>query len=333
MSGRRVLVTGGAGFIGSHLAERLLADGHEVVVLDNFDSFYDPAIKRRNVAAALGNPRYRLVEGDIREDTALERAFAGGRPEAVIHLAARAGVRPSIVDPVLYSSVNLDGTTRLLEACRRHGVGRFLFGSSSSVYGDNPKVPFAEDDPVDHPISPYAATKKAGEILCHAFHHLFGIQVACLRFFTVYGPRQRPEMAIHKFTRLLSRGVPVEQYGDGASARDYTYVGDIVEGVVRALERCRGYHVWNLGGARTISLGDLVARIAGVLEVEPRVRQLPEQPGDVQRTWADISRAARDLDWAPQVPLEEGLPQFVHWFRKHRDLLEGQEAGGAAPPA
>jgi UDP-glucuronate 4-epimerase len=328
-----VLVTGGAGFIGSHLAERLLGDGHAVIVLDNFDRFYDPAIKWRNVEPARRNSRYRLVEGDIRDDDALERVFRADPPQAVIHLAARAGVRPSIEDPVLYSSVNLDGTTRLLEACRRHGVERFLFGSSSSVYGNNPKVPFAEEDPVDHPISPYAATKKAGEVLCHAFHHLFGIRVACLRFFTVYGPRQRPEMAIHKFTRRLSKGLPVEQYGDGESARDYTYVSDIVEGVVRALERCSGYHVWNLGGARTIRLGELVGRIAGELGVEPRVRQLPDQPGDVQQTWADVTRAARELDWVPQVPLDEGLPQFIRWYRRHRDLLEraeGENPGGTS---
>jgi len=326
-----ILVTGGAGFIGSHLAERLLADGHDVVVLDNFDGFYEPAIKRRNVEPAARRSGYRLVEGDIRDDRVLEELFRAAPPAAVIHLAARAGVRPSIQDPVLYSSVNLDGTTRLLEACRRHGVDRFLFGSSSSVYGNNPKVPFAEDDPVDHPISPYAATKKAGEVLCHAFHHLFGIRVACLRFFTVYGPRQRPEMAIHKFTRLLSQGLPVEQYGDGASERDYTYVSDIVEGVVRALERCSGYHVWNLGGARTVSLGDLVARIAGELGVEPRVKRLPEQPGDVRRTWADVTRARNELEWVPRVPLEQGLPQFVQWYRQHRDVLEerkGKQAGG-----
>jgi len=323
MTSGPILVTGGAGFIGSHLVERLLADGHDVVVLDNFDRFYDPAIKRRNLEAAARRGGYRLVEGDIRDERALEAVFGAAPPAAVIHLAARAGVRPSIQDPVLYSSVNLDGTTRLLEACRRHGVDRFLFGSSSSVYGNNPKVPFAEDDPVDHPISPYAATKKAGEVLCHAFHHLFGIRVACLRFFTVYGPRQRPEMAIHKFTRLLSRGLPVEQYGDGASARDYTFVSDIVEGVVRALERCSGYHVWNLGGARTITLGELVARIAGELGVEPRVKRVPEQPGDVNRTWADVTRARRELDWEPRVPLDEGLPQFIQWYRRHQDVLDG----------
>jgi len=317
-AGETFLVTGGAGFIGSHLAESLLDDGHRVVVLDNFDSFYDPAIKRRNIRRCLDHDSYRLVEGDIRDEAALGEAFRGESIGAVFHLAARAGVRPSIEDPVLYSSVNLDGTTRLLEACRRHGVARFIFGSSSSVYGNNTKVPFGEDDPVDHPISPYAATKKAGEVICHAYRHLFDIRVACLRFFTVYGPRQRPEMAIHKFTRLLDAGKPVEQYGDGSSARDYTYVEDIVRGIRRAHERCRDYHVWNLGGSRTITLAALVAKIAERMEVSPDVRCLPDQPGDVERTWADVSRAARELEWSPTVGIDEGLGRFVEWFRKHQ---------------
>ncbi len=315
----RVLVTGGAGFIGSHLAERLLERGDGVVVLDNFDAFYDPAIKRRNVAAAAGHPAYELVEGDIRDDAALERLFAAQRFDAVVHLAARAGVRPSIAEPALYTSVNLDGTTRLLEACRRHGVTRFVFGSSSSVYGNNKKVPFSEDDPVDHPISPYAATKKAGEVLCHAHHHLFGIRVACLRFFTVYGPRQRPEMAIHKFARLLAEGAEIDQYGDGSSARDYTYVADIIDGILRALDRCAGYHVWNLGGSRTITLRELIEKIAAGLGVPLRVRVLEAQPGDVDRTWADVSRVRRELQWSPRVDLDEGLALFLDWLNKERE--------------
>ena len=313
-----ILITGGAGFIGSHLAERLLADGRQVVVLDNFDSFYDPAVKRRNVATALSHPAYRLEEGDIRDGELLERLFRELRPEAVVHLAARAGVRPSIADPVLYSSVNLDGTTQLLEASRRHGTKRFLFGSSSSVYGNNDKVPFAESDPVDHPISPYAATKKAGELLAHTYHHLTGMGVACLRFFTVYGPRQRPEMAIHKFARLLADGQEIEQYGDGSSARDYTYISDIVEGIVKALARCQGYHVWNLGGSRTITLKELVHKIAEELGVAPRIRELPDQPGDVVRTWADVTRAARELDWSPRITIDRGLALFLAWFLAER---------------
>jgi UDP-glucuronate 4-epimerase len=316
MSDDTILITGGAGFIGSHLAERLLGDGRRVVVLDNFDEFYDPAVKRRNVEASVRRDRYRLVEGDIRDARTLDGLFGSETIGTVVHLAARAGVRPSIADPVLYSSVNLDGTTQLLEACRRHGVGRFVFGSSSSVYGNNPKVPFAEADPVDHPISPYAATKKAGEVLCHVYHHLCGMRMACLRFFTVYGPRQRPEMAIHKFARWLAAGREIEQYGDGSSSRDYTYIADIVDGVVRAMERATGYHVWNLGGSSTITLADLVHKIAERLGVPARVRQLPTQPGDVDRTWADIRLARRELDWAPAIDIDTGLDLFLEWFAR-----------------
>jgi len=313
---RNILVTGGAGFIGSHLTERLLDDDCRVVVLDNFDSFYDPTVKRRNLLKAGRAAGFRLVEGDIRDRDLLDRLFEAERFDAVVHLAAKAGVRPSILDPESYTSVNLLGTTCLLEACRRHGVGPFLFGSSSSVYGNNPKVPFSEADPVDHPISPYAATKKAGELLCYTHHHLTGSAVACLRFFTVYGPRQRPEMAIHKFARILAGGGEVEQFGDGASARDYTFVSDIVEGIVRALDRCRGYHVWNLGGSRTTTLSDLVGRIAAGLGVEPRVRVLPPQPGDVERTWADVTRAREELGWAALVDLDSGIGSFLDWFRR-----------------
>ncbi|MCP3978814.1 MAG: SDR family NAD(P)-dependent oxidoreductase [bacterium] len=316
MSPSTVLITGAAGFIGSHLAERMLADGLRVVGLDNFDPYYAPEIKRRNVAQALADPDYELVEGDIRDARAVEKLFSRVAFDGVIHLAARAGVRPSIEDPETYTSVNLMGTTVLLEAARRHGVKRFVFGSSSSVYGNNEKVPFGEDDPVDHPISPYAATKKAGEVLCHAHHHLFGMRVACLRFFTVYGPRQRPEMAIHKFSRLLAGGRPIERFGDGSSARDYTYVADIVEGIVRSWERCRTYHVWNLGGSQTITLDELTRQLAGQLGVPLRIDEQPPQAGDVDRTWADISRAADELDWRPQVPLKEGIRLFLDWFKK-----------------
>jgi len=313
-----VLITGGAGFIGSHLAERMLADGRRVVVLDNFDTFYDPEIKRRNVSGALTEPAYELVEGDIRDEKAVDRVLADFEVSSVVHLAARAGVRPSIADPVLYSSVNLDGTSVLLEACRRHGVGRFVFGSSSSVYGNNPKVPFAETDPVDHPISPYAATKKSGEVLCHVYHHLYGMDVACLRFFTVYGPRQRPEMAIHRFAALLADGRPIVQFGDGSSARDYTYISDIVEGIVRAHARCSGYRVFNLGGSQTITLSELSAEIADGLGAELTVDRQPSQPGDVDRTWADISRAGEELEWAPQTDIHEGLRKFLDWFKGQR---------------
>lgn len=320
-----VLVTGAAGFIGSHLTERMLEDGHHVVGFDNFDDYYDPALKRANLEAASSHPAFTLVEGDIRDVDAVERLFAEGGFGSVVHLAARAGVRPSIADPVLYTSVNLDGTTQLLEGCRRWSVERFVFGSSSSVYGNNTKVPFEESDPVDHPVSPYAATKKAGEMLCYTYHHLFGIHVSCLRFFTVFGPRQRPEMAIRRFATQLARGEEIEQYGDGSSERDYTYVTDIVEGTLRAWQRCSGYHVWNLGGSRTTSLSHLIELLAAEMKLTPKIRRLPAQPGDVVRTWAGIDRARRDLDWSPAVPLEEGLRRFVEWLASRP---EGREASG-----
>ena len=319
-----VLVTGAAGFIGSSLVERLLADGHTVVGLDNFDSFYDPEVKRGNVAAAGTNRNYRLVEGDIRDRGLLDRELSGTSFGTVVHLAARAGVRPSIADPELYTSVNLVGTTCLLEACRRHGVERFLFGSSSSVYGNNAKVPFAEDDPVDHPISPYAATKKAGEVLCHAHHHLFGLKVACLRFFTVYGPRQRPEMAIHHFTRSIAAGAPIQQFGDGSSARDYTYVDDIVDGIIAAMDRLTGYHIWNLGGSRTVTLAGLIDMISKRLDTRAQVEVQPMQPGDVDRTWADTARSRQELHWEPRIGIEEGLDRFVAWFRSRKSGSESR---------
>jgi len=312
-----ILITGGAGFIGSHLTERLLRDGKRVVVLDSFDPFYDPDMKRKNLLAASGEGGFRLVEGDIRDVGLLEALFRSERLDAVIHLAARAGVRPSIQDPATYADVNVTGTIRVLEACRKSGVRRFLFGSSSSVYGDNEKVPFAEDDPVNSPVSPYAATKRAGELISWNYHRLFGMEVACLRFFTVYGPRQRPEMAIRKFARLIAADEEVEQYGDGSSARDYTYVSDVVEGVVRALDRCRAFHIWNLGGSRTTTLSELVEKIGRGLGTRPRIRRLPAQPGDVERTWADVRRARAELSWEPMVDLNRGLGLFLEWFRDH----------------
>jgi UDP-glucuronate 4-epimerase len=227
-------------------------------------------------------------------------------------------VRPSIEDPVLYSSVNLDGTTRMLEAARRHGVKTFVFGSSSSVYGNNAKVPFSEDDAVDHPISPYAATKRAGELLGHTYHHLFGMDVACLRFFTVFGPRQRPDLAIHKFARLMADGAEIEQFGDGSTARDYTYVDDIVGGIVLALEKIRGFRIWNLGGSQPLALSALVEKIAAGLQVPARVRRVPAQPGDVERTWADVARARDELGWSARVGFDGGLAEFLEWFREER---------------
>jgi UDP-glucuronate 4-epimerase len=317
-----ILVTGGAGFIGSHLTRRLLARGDRVTVLDDFNDFYDPARKRDNVAPLLGRPDYRLVEGDIRDEPLVDRLYADGRFDAVVHLAARAGVRPSLQEPILYEDVNCIGTLRLLEAAKRHGPKIFLFGSSSSVYGINEKVPFAEDDAVNQPISPYATTKRAGELLCYNYHHLYGFRTACLRFFTVYGPRQRPEMAIHKFTDLLWRGRPVTLYGDGGSRRDYTYVDDIVDGLVAALDLAPGFEILNLGGADTTSLRDLVCWIAAELAVKPRIEYLSPQPGDVPITYADVSKAARILGYSPKVPIREGLRRFVSWYRERAERLE-----------
>ena len=325
-----ILVTGGAGFIGSHLVDRLLAEGRRVVVLDSFDGFYDAATKERNLAGASRHPEFRLVRGDIRDEGAVEASFAHGPVAAIVHLAARAGVRPSIEQPELYVSVNMDGTGRLLEAARRHGVTTFLFGSSSSVYGNNPKVPFAEDDAVDHPISPYAATKRGGELLAHAYHHLFGINVACLRFFTVFGPRQRPDLAIHKFARLMSERRPVPVFGDGTSGRDYTYVDDIVHGIVSAASRIRGFRIWNLGGSSPVVLNDLVARLAAGLGVTPVLDRLPPQMGDVDRTWADVGRAARELDWSPKVDFDAGLARFLEWFRSERVAGATPRSAGSA---
>jgi len=319
-----ILVTGGAGFIGSHLTRRLLARGDRVTVLDDFNDFYDPERKRENVAPLLADHRdnYRLVEGDIRDEKLVDRLFAEGRFDAVVHLAARAGVRPSLAEPILYEDVNCIGTLRLLEAARRHGPKTFLFGSSSSVYGINEKVPFSEDDEVNQPISPYATTKRAGELLCYNYHHLYGFRTACLRFFTVYGPRQRPEMAIHKFTDLIWRGKTVPMYGDGGSRRDYTYVDDIVDGLVATLDLAPGFEILNLGGADTTSLADLIRWIAEELAVEPRIEYLPAQPGDVPITYADVSKAARLLGYSPKVPIREGLRRFVSWYRERAEARE-----------
>jgi len=321
--GKHLLVTGGAGFIGSHLTRRLLGRGDRVTVLDDFNDFYNPAKKRRNVEPFLAEPAYRLVEGDIRDEALVERLFTQpdgdrGPFDAVVHLAARAGVRPSLSEPILYEDVNCIGTLRLLEAARRHGPQTFVFGSSSSVYGINEKVPFAEDDPVDLPISPYATTKRTGELLCFNYAHLYGLRCSCLRFFTVYGPAQRPEMAIHKFTDLLARGKAVPLYGDGTTRRDYTYVDDIVDGLVAALDLAPAFEILNLGGAETTALVDLVHMIAGELAVEPRIDYLPEQPGDVPITYADVGKAGRLLGYSPRVPIREGLKRFVAWYRQQQ---------------
>jgi UDP-glucuronate 4-epimerase len=314
----RVLITGAAGFIGSHVAETLLAEGWEVVGLDNFDTFYDPAIKRENVKGLKKSKSFRLIEGDIRDRPALDETVAAGSFDGIVHLAARAGVRPSLENPRLYSDVNVAGTTEVLELARRSKIRRMVFASSSSVYGEREGSPFRENDTVDHPISPYAATKKAGELLCYTYHHNYGLAVSCLRFFTVYGPRQRPEMAIHKFTRAIDAGEPITIYGDGSSRRDYTYIDDIVSGIVSALERAEGFKVYNLGNHRTVELRELIRLLEEDLGKRAEVQHLPAQPGDVPLTCADIQSAQEEIGYSPAVPIERGLEHFVEWFEKKR---------------
>jgi UDP-glucuronate 4-epimerase len=309
-----ILVTGGAGFIGSHLSERLLREGHRVIVLDNLDDFYDPRRKRKNLASLLKNPGFRFYEGDIRDEGYLKKVFSAETIEIVAHLAARAGVRPSIQFPALYTDVNIRGTLNLLEACRHHGVGRLVFASSSSVYGNNPKVPFSEADNVDNPISPYAATKKAGELICYTYHHLYGLDIACLRYFTVYGPRQRPEMAIHQFTRLIHQGKKLSLFGDGSSRRDYTYIEDAVEGTLNALLRKHGYRIYNIGESQTTSLRELVHLIEDRVGKKAVTEYLPAQPGDVDRTYADIRKAREGLGYNPKTDVPTGLKRFVEWY-------------------
>ncbi len=321
---RRVLITGGAGFIGSHLVERLLDEGgHEVVVLDSFDEFYDPKQKRRNTAGAIERAgrgaSYALIEGDIRDEVLLDRIFAENRFDQVVHVAARAGVRPSIVAPLLYESVNVHGTLVVLEAMRRHGVKEMVFASSSSVYGENEKVPFSETDPVERPISPYAATKRACELMLATWNRLYEIQVAALRLFTVYGPRQRPDLAIAKFTKLIDEGRPIPVFGDGSARRDFTYIDDIVQGVRGAMRQCRGYEIYNLGESATTSVGDLIGMIEDGLGKKAVIDRGPAQPGDVPVTYADISKARERLNYRPATPIADGIQKYIAW---HRGLKE-----------
>jgi UDP-glucuronate 4-epimerase len=312
-----LLVTGGAGFIGSHLVEALLRRGHSVTVVDNFNDYYPPAVKRRNVAAFGGGAT--VCECDIRDAPKLAQIFAARHWDGIYHLAACAGVRPSLQQPALYADVNILGTQRLLELAHQHAVRKFIFASSSSVYGSNATVPFQEDQPVNRPLSPYAATKLAGEALTHVYHHLYGLDVACLRFFTVYGPRQRPDLAIHKFTRAILHDQPIEVYGDGESSRDYTYIDDILQGLLACLDRSFGYEIINLGGSRPVKLRELVRRIERATGKTARITALPAQPGDMEHTCADIARAGRLLGYTPQVAIEDGLPKFVEWYRREWD--------------
>ena len=308
-----ILVTGGAGFIGSHLCRRL-SDSHRIVCLDNFNDYYDPAAKRRNIEGLINRNNFLLIEGDILDRGLIMDLFSSQQFDVVVHLAARAGVRPSIKDPLLYQRVNIEGTLHLLDAAVETSVEKFLLASSSSVYGKNEKVPFAEDDFVDNPISPYAATKKACELMAYTYHSLYQLPVTCLRFFTVYGPGQRPDMAIHKFTRMIDRGEKIPVFGDGHSRRDYTYIDDIIQGILRSIERCSGYHIYNLGESTTIELIRMIELLEKGLGKKAHIEWLDEQPGDVPITYADISRAKNELDYNPVTNFEDGIEKFIHWY-------------------
>lgn len=325
-----ILLTGGAGFIGSHLAEKLLKMGHNVFCLDNFNDFYDPAIKKKNIGNCLsfqydkrgsGQNRYTLLTGDIREQAFLKKIFAENSFDLVIHLAAMAGVRPSIINPGLYYDVNITGTHNLLENCRIAGIKKFILASSSSIYGNNKKVPFAESDPVDSPISPYAASKKSAELICHCYHHLYQISTVCLRYFTVYGPRQRPDLAIHKFTKLLVEGKSLPLFGDPDSKRDYTYIDDILAGTIKAVDYVTNndvYEIFNLGESRTIPLSAMISILEKNLGLKARIDYLPSQDGDVWQTYASIEKSKRILGYDPIMSFEEGIKIFVDWFRQEK---------------
>src|ERR1051326_746249 len=320
---RNILVTGGAGFIGSHLVDHLLAESlWRVTVIDDFNDFYDPSLKRENLKPHLSNPNCELIELDIRDQDELRRVFTNTQFDCIVHLAARAGVRPSLQEPRLYLETNVNGTMNLLELARSSGVKQFVFGSSSSVYGINGKVPFSEDDPLFNPISPYAATKAAGELICHTYAHLYGMRIICLRFFTVYGARQRPDLAIRKFAKLISDGKPIPVFGDGSTRRDYTYIDDIIAGLRAAIDyRSSVYEVINLGESRTVELRELIALLEAALGRRAEIAWQPTQPGDVPQTFADISKARALLGYNPQVPIEDGIERFVTWFREQNRMV------------
>lgn len=314
---RNILITGGAGFIGSHLIDNLLAESDcRITVVDNFNDFYSPQIKRANIASHLLNPNFKLVESDICCARTMRRVFAENRFDAIVHLAAWAGVRPSLLNPRLYTEVNVTGTLNLLELAREFGVKQFVFGSSSSVYGVNCRIPFSEEDKIQKPISPYAATKAAGELLCHTFSHLYDFRAICLRFFTVYGARQRPDLAIHKFSQLIWEDKPIPVFGDGTTRRDYTFIDDIIQGVCAAIEYDKSnYEIFNLGESQTVELKDLIKLLEENLGKEAKIERYAMQPGDVPVTFADISKAKELLNYRPQTKIEHGIPKFTDWFK------------------
>lgn len=314
----KILITGGSGFIGSHLSEFLLKKEHQIVNIDNFNDFYDPQIKRNNIKNQLENKNYTLLEGDIRDESFIKKAFKDQSFDLVVHLAAMAGVRPSIQNPLLYEEVNVKGTLNILEACKEFDVKKIVSASSSSVYGNNEKVPFHEEDIVDRSISPYASTKKSCEVTSHVYHHLYNLDVIQLRFFTVYGPKQRPDLAIHKFTKMIYEGKEIPFYGDGTSKRDYTYIDDIIDGVYKSIlyvmENENVYEIFNLGESETISLTDMVKTIESELNITAKLKRLEQQPGDVFQTYADISKAKSILGYNPTTNFKNGIEKFVEWF-------------------
>ncbi len=311
---KTILVTGGAGFIGSHLIDRLLDADNQIICLDNLNDYYNPLIKALNQSAHLDHENYTFIKGDIRDADLLTELFKNNDVDVVIHLAAMAGVRPSIEDPVLYTDVNINGTQTLLEAMMGSSVKKFVFASSSSVYGNNKKTPFSEDDIVDFQISPYGATKKMGEVMCYTYHHLSGIPTSCLRFFTVYGPRQRPEMAIHKFTRMIKNGDAIPFFGDGSTARDYTYIDDIINGIIATMNAEDQYAIYNLGNSEPVKLDELVHVIGERIGVKPTLDRQDLPTGDVQQTFADVSRAQSRLVYEPSISIEAGVGRFVDWY-------------------
>ena len=316
-----ILVTGAAGFIGSHTCEHFINKNHHVIGIDNFDDFYPVNFKKSNLHQLFENPEFQFYETDIRDKKSLDSIFATNKIDVVIHLAAKAGVRPSIENISEYYNVNVNGTISLLESMRIHNVTQLLFASSSSIYGNNQKVPFSESDRVDNPISPYASTKKSGELLCHVYSHLYKFDITCLRFFTVYGPGQRPDLAIHKFTRLIDEGKPIPFYGDGSTSRDYTYIADIVNGISCALDHLQGYRIYNLGESNVIDLKALVQTIENAMGKKAILNQLPLQEGDVNITYADISKAKTELGYHPKFDFETGIREFINWYNCNKEIL------------